>query len=603
MAKMLPKWVDPTHTKSSAECRLFDLLRDAPGTETWTVVHSLGMVRTQNRPYGEIDFVVIIPDLAIICLEIKGGGIACDHGGVWTTTDRHGTVHRLSRSPFDQAKDAMFSLRKSLMDQIPSCEAAIGFAVVMPDIHFDVKCVSWDRDTLIDERDFPPKTGSIVQGVTRIAIATQRRHPYAKPIDSAMVRLVTGFLRPSFERAITLSTVVGRIEHLIGSYTEEQFDMLDRFADNPRCLFQGAAGTGKTMIAVELARRSAASGKRTLLVCYNRMLGTWLGLRVKAEHKDLPIEAGSLHRILRRVIDSDEEVRRSFAELERQTVSSGDDERDEAARDAEIKLFGEDYHEATMKVAAKLSSQAKYDQIVVDEAQDVCSEAALLSLDSLLNGGLREGNWSFFGDFSRQAIYSRDTTEVLTERITRCALNVSRGRLTTNCRNTRNIALETAAVSGFETPPSRSGVQDGPPVDRRYFGSDAEQRTAMQEVVGDMLAQGVKPNDIVILSRFTSRNSPAFNHTYSGFRLATAKNDGARTPTILFTTTHAFKGMESPVVIVADCIGEMDEMHKKLLYVAMSRARTRLTLMISERLRPYIDAATAQQVKWQLGIH
>ena len=61
--------------------------------------------------------------------------------------------------------------------------------------------------------------------------------------------------------------------------------------------------------------------------------------------------------------------------------------------------------------------------------------------------------------------------------------------------------------------------------------------------------------------------------------------------------------MESSVVIVADCIGEMDELHKKLLYVAMSRARSRLVLMLSDRLRSYVDAATARQVKWQLGSH
>jgi len=45
---------------------------------------------------------------------------------------------------------------------------------------------------------------------------------------------------------------------------------------NPRVVFIGPAGTGKTMLAIEAARRSSATGSRVLLVCYNRLLGKWL---------------------------------------------------------------------------------------------------------------------------------------------------------------------------------------------------------------------------------------------------------------------------------------------------------------------------------------
>ncbi len=45
---------------------------------------------------------------------------------------------------------------------------------------------------------------------------------------------------------------------------------------NDRVVFEGPAGTGKTLLAIEGARRGLADGKRTLLLCFNRLLGSWL---------------------------------------------------------------------------------------------------------------------------------------------------------------------------------------------------------------------------------------------------------------------------------------------------------------------------------------
>ena len=101
MAKMLPHRCDASTTESAAERALFERFRDEPGTEQWTVLHSLGLARRGRKPYGEIDFVVLIPSAGVFCLEVKGGGVT-RHDGVWTTTGRHGTSE-LKRSPFLQA--------------------------------------------------------------------------------------------------------------------------------------------------------------------------------------------------------------------------------------------------------------------------------------------------------------------------------------------------------------------------------------------------------------------------------------------------------------------------------------------------------------------
>ena len=52
-----------------------------------------------------------------------------------------------------------------------------------------------------------------------------------------------------------------------------------------------------------------------------------------------------------------------------------------------------------------------------------------------------------------------------------------------------------------------------------------------------------------------------------------------------FSTVHSFKGLESPVVIIADIDRVDSDEPRSLLYVAMSRARSLLILMISEGAR------------------
>ena len=59
-----------------------------------------------------------------------------------------------------------------------------------------------------------------------------------------------------------MSVRIERAEEKLLRLTEEQYDRLEELEDNPRCLFEGAAGTGKTLLAVEFARRRARAGDR-----------------------------------------------------------------------------------------------------------------------------------------------------------------------------------------------------------------------------------------------------------------------------------------------------------------------------------------------------
>src|SRR4051794_24955958 len=123
MARMIPTAFAET-TVSAAERKLFQLLKNDPGTTDWIALHSLGLSRRGKKPYGEIDFVVLIPGGGVICLEVKGGRVAC-RDGEWQTTDRYDRTERLRRSPFLQARESMFALRDAVLNRAP-----VGFPAV-----------------------------------------------------------------------------------------------------------------------------------------------------------------------------------------------------------------------------------------------------------------------------------------------------------------------------------------------------------------------------------------------------------------------------------------------------------------------------------------
>jgi len=79
-------------------------------------------------------------------------------------------------------------------------------------------------------------------------------------------------LARSWSLRLLLRSVVEETEHQIVKLTEEQFALLDCLRAERRVLIKGCAGSGKTMLVLEQARRLGQEGLRVLLTCYNRAL-------------------------------------------------------------------------------------------------------------------------------------------------------------------------------------------------------------------------------------------------------------------------------------------------------------------------------------------
>lgn len=572
MAKMFPAVLNED-TRSDAERDIFVVLRDAPETADWVVLHSLNLTARDKKPFGEVDFVLLVPNAGVFAIEVKGGGIECSDGA-WTSVDRNGRRWPLKRSPFKQAQEGMWQLRECLLKAAGAAlmgKVVIGSAAIFPDAEFNVTSPEWAEWEVIDKRSF---ANNFIPALRRMfASHAERLRLDGKAFTAQAVSQARQALRPDFECVMAAGTTLKLEEQRLMKLTEEQFGALDLMNFNERMLCEGAAGTGKTMLALELARREARQGNQTLLLCYNRLLGTWLAAQTQDEPN---ITAGSFHQLARESIQA-QGLLPDFAV---------------EARKPEFweRIFPE--------LAWQAIEQAgrKFESLIVDEAQDISSSLNLDVVDAWLSGGLKSGRSAFFADFERQAIFSGGNQRTAVHnRLPGCV----RWGLALNCRNTKRIARETALLSGFDRPPYRMGQIDGLPVDSTFFSDENEATTKLSERINKFLSAGGSAEDLVVLSSRRLENSSAVavqrGHGFVLVDAAEKPPERSRQPVVRFATVQAFKGMESQSVILCDVDSLGSAEQQSLLYVGMSRARLQLTLILKSSLREAFDECRAKQ--------
>jgi hypothetical protein len=479
-----------------------------------------------------------------------------------------------------QARDGMFELRRAIQrhfgDSSKEARAIVSCAVVFTDVvtpPLSPEAETWE---FIDRRALSTRPiGRTIENVLRLN-AERLGRPSATGPDTSTITAIRAYLRPDFDMVVARSTTIARAEQQLVKLTEDQFDVVDNIELNDRCFVGGAAGTGKTLIALEMAKRAKAAGARPVVLCFNKLLGRWI------EHS-LPVAGavrGSYHRVLKTCIESSS-VRDAFA------AGPAD------GKFAEWPLFA---------LEALSESGSIGDLLIVDEAQDLCSDEDLCVFDAMLEGGLAGGRWVFLGDFTRQAIFGCASSsgglaafeQLLRER----SPHYTELRLTTNCRNTRQIAEETAMLTGFDELPYKLGSADGAPVDFRYWRSSEDEVRELMAVLREFQRDGVSPSDITLLSprRLDKSVARALNH--SGFAVNDVAGHSGSDPdsAVRFSTIQAFKGMETPVGVMIDLKGIEDLERQALFYTGMSRARSHLVMLVHDSFRAHVGATIRRKL-------
>jgi Nuclease-related domain/UvrD-like helicase C-terminal domain/AAA domain len=534
MAITYPRELLRSEVKSPGEEKVFAALRDGLADE-WEVFHSASWVArdpAEGALDGEIDFVLCHPERAIVALEVKGGGIECRYGE-WFGI--HGGVRERIRDPFTQALDHRYALERKLDG---GEELAIIHAVALPDVTVHALALAPDapRDMLLDRTDVREDVAGAVDRA--LAFHTGARDRRRAP-GAEGARRVRELLAPEFRIDVPLAEQFMEEEAALIRLTIEQSLALRRLHRNRRMVVYGCAGSGKTMLAVEHAKRLARDGQDVLFVCFNKALAEHL----RATSRDERIDFVHFHRLCARLAHE--------ARIELPSHPKGE---------APPEFFQETLPEALVDAFGALGP--RYDALIVDEAQDLHDDwlAALrLGLRDERSGPI----WLFMDD--NQRVYDARLT---------VPDDFFATELTVNCRNTQAIHREVMTLYRGSVEPEVRG-----PEGRKVELLHAHDQAATVAGVLERLCgqEEVLPRDVVVLSGHGWENSDVAKALPGRYRLTRERNQPG--DVVQFSSIRGFKGLESPAVVLCELDNVVGENQDQLLYTGMSRARNHCVIV------------------------
>ena len=557
MALMIP---DRISTNSPGERDLFLRLRNSSDTEGWFVLHSLDIAEHNRQVNGEIDMIVVIPGMGVLCLEVKACQSLRIEQGAWYYGRNSKPDYR---GPFKQASSAMHSLRGNFFSRGPLAKTVFVSGVVFTHVNFDLASPEWHTWQFVDSRQYQAKP---IADLLRSMLASARHHLSGKPScrwfdpnslepTPRQCKDIANILRPSFEVYESPKSRFQRTQNEIKKFTEEQFVALDAMQGNNRVLYKGPAGTGKTVLAIEAVRRACLNNKRALFLCYNRLLSKKLAEEVgDLEPK---VHCSTLHSLLLNIAGK-------------------------SARNPDPEFWRNELPRLALESLIQSNSNQQYDYLVVDEVQDLCHAPYLEVLDCLLKDGLQHGSFVAFGDFEKQAIYAqgdRAPEKVFGD----FAGAVPVYSLRTNCRNRPRLA-GLAHLLGQLKPNYTRTLREDDGIDcfPTYYRDSDDQVKKLVEALESAYRDGFRGRSIVVLSPLADECC-ALKISDESWAQRLKPIESSESGYIRFGTVHSFKGLEAEFVILTDIESILRDTDQMLFYTGVTRALERLVLLAKEK--------------------
>lgn len=557
--QMIPPVCSPSATFT--EEQIFNEIREMETKDLVYCFHSVGLEKHQTKEHAECDFVLLTPR-GVFCIEVKGGAVK-RKDGVWTIGS--GTKsYSTTEGPFKQAEGCRWAIMKHLQDRgvLKRNEALFGWGVAFPSVVFECNDAEWSADVVYDLRDLKKPFSAYLSRLTAYFEAKQTiKGPNPnQPLSGARLRACADVIRPDFETGLTVLGLVVESQRAAPKLSREQFGVLDLVLSqqNPRLICEGGPGTGKTILAMEAARRLSLEEKRVLYLCFN----TELAVQLNSKKEGAKYKVSTLHKFMNETI-----IRAGLSPEQHEGIS-------------ESKFFSDilpELFEEACEILLDSDQMPQFDALVVDEAQDILSEKNLACMMLVLSGGLN-GRWAFFLDRGDQAnVYSRFEASAL-ELLT--SSNSVVVNLKLNYRNPPKTAAEAYFFSKFDPPECRSKLNS--PVKFLGISNEKEAASKLRALLVELIRDGVSPGDIAILSwrrageRLADRYPPNV-----GKDLVAPRDQKSDKQQIISSSIASFKGLEAEIVIVTD-VPELldDDWQTSLLVVALTRTRTKCYALV-----------------------
>jgi hypothetical protein len=529
----------------------------------------LGSMRDGGPPRdGEADLVIVHAEHGILVLEVKSGTPSRDHAGRWWIGGL-----ALDQGPFAQAMQSKHQLIRKLVevaDWPPRTEPRAGHAIALP----KVDLASLPRGHVLLGADAPRELvldGEVLETPESIRRWVEGAYAYwlgdgskGVPLGALGVRLVDELLAPTWalHRLVRGHIEDDRADLLAAS--REQALIVSRTRTLRRLEVVGPAGSGKSMLAAEKARRLAREGYRTLLVCFNQRLATSLIHELEEAPAPAGLDVTTFHRLCERF---------------------GTEAGVLPARPVPIPQgWWDETLPGALEAAIDARPDARYHAVVVDEGQDFEARWFELLQGLLVDPG--DVFWVFHDP--GQALIRADVV---------AGLGLERHELFENHRNPESIAGLAGRfyhggeeVSVLRETGRRHTLLTAEPGDETL---EALRRT-LHRLVED---ERVPPWRIAVLSGATATASGVWRHRRFGNAVlcnSALRDDGSskglapedvpdEPDEILFETIRRFKGMEREVVVLVELPTEGERLDE-LLYVGLTRATTELVVIAPPEL-------------------
>lgn len=549
MARIIPSFMDDRTPPGERD--VFNLL--AAGPEDWTVLHSLDLAPWSRGLRTEIDFLVIVPDAGVLCIEVKSHDNLHFDGDRWYPPS-------ISRSPFKQAADGRFSLTRRIREIAPDLgHVPMVHCCIFPrapfDLHPNLSVQTWELMDMRTMRSFGSAVLFCADLRTRIKQSIEADltlAPLHRPLSDTQIAAFISYCVPVQKaRPEAREEIARRAAQMDELLREQQKPILQLTALNRHVVISGGAGTGKTLIAREVARRAAEKGARVALLCFNQLIGDWMHQHMSTDSPPLPnLIVGRAIQVMAKLVGLQipENPPREFWD------NVLPDQLEDRLTDSELR------------------ATATFDYIVVDEAQDILARPRIWeSLILFLSGGLKDGAFVLLGDFENQVLADRDAMRQALSAL-ETSTSPCRWRLMENCRNYRIVGDTAVRLGGLGKLVYEGYMRAGGGVhnyDIHFYETQEGQLSKLHEWLKAFKALGYKPSEITILSFRSSGNSAADHLKATGFKLRPAWQRGENTS---YASIQAYKGMENKVIILTDvALGEMD-CQRDLFYTGLTRA-------------------------------
>ena len=528
MAIMIPE-TPHIFEPASQEGLMFDALTLLP--DDYYVFHSFRISTVQDNTFheSETDFVIFHKKHGVICLEAKAGHIKYKDGYWYYASG----IPMHNDGPFNQASSNKWKLIKYIKNSkacalVDKCKFL--HAVWFPSVSDNElrsmtlppeadKALVLTKEALADPEKF----------LTRIYSIELPNRIETNLTEAEAQKLIREIFCPQFNVFPSASLDSDLKKLVFHRLLREQAGILNFLEDQRSASINGAAGTGKTMIAIEKAQRNAAENQSTLFLCYNSQLKKFLS----ENYSNPKIHYYTIAGLACKLCNT------TFPDYKR------------------MKNVLEDMY---------FSGTFPYDHVVVDEGQDFGSEILeqtdILQLIHDLIIDNEEKNGTFYVFYDRIQLIQADKIPQFIED-SDCKLTLYR-----NCRNTENIAVTSLRPISERKPKLLENAVKGTPAKIHFCDTEAKAMEELDMTIDNILAEGFK--DVVILTCKTEDSS----------LLKSGIKDGRYRNKYRFTTCRKFKGLEADAIILIDVDGESFNPDNVLIYyVGTSRARLRLDVI------------------------